>query len=636
MSGIGGILHRDRQHLNLQQITMMSEALAHRGPDGVTSYTSPHAGLIHCMLHNTPESLFESLPGKSENDHFVITWHGRIDNRQELKDRTGWKLPLDETTDSDLILAAFQKWKSACVHHLLGDFALAILDISKNSLFCARDHMGIKPFYYLLTDSVFAFSSEIKGLFHIPEFDPAPNEIRIADYLTCIITENSSTFYKNILRLPPGHTLEVTPEKSTCQMYWQPHPVPTSCRNGSEYQEQFYSIFNEAVQCRMRSTHPVGSLLSGGLDSSSIVCMAAGPLKKHLHGSLHTCSGVFDTVTECDERHYFQAILKTHTLVSHSIIADQINPGPAYDAAFARHDEPFSAPHFFMPDALLKAAGKTGVRTLLDGHDGDSAVSYGLGLFHELFVHGQWISLLREFLAIQNEPTLSQGAKFFMRLGIHSLFNTLPPFLQNRYYSRQIAENIRHLNTAFILKSNLKEHLLTPRLTPPRFSQREQHCHLRNISSPLQPVALEFMDLQSVSHGIESRYPFFDPRLISFCLALPARQKFSHGYNRHIVRASLSSLLPEIIKRRKSKTDFSPNLRHLFSTTANSWLRFHIDRFPQDVYYYINKEKLEEIQNSFRQQSSKTSILDMTYLLRCISLADWLANKQGAKHVSTQ
>lgn len=627
MSGIGGIFNRDKMPVAPEQLESIGTTLAHRGPDGISYFRSNQIGLLHCMLHDTPESLFERLPNSTPDKRYHITWHGRIDNREELRHITGWDNPLSYTSDSDLILAAYKKWGKDCVLHLLGDFAFAIWDTSAQKLFCARDHMGIKPFYYLLTNKFFAFASEIKGLLALPECSDILNKERIADFLTCGATDTQSTFYDNILRLCPGHFLEITADRNICYRYWEPHPTQISYRNSAAYEEQFYEIFANAVRCRLRSSFSVGSLLSGGLDSSSIVCMAAGRQQHYLPGPLHTFSGVFDKINSCDERSYFQSVLDRYKVIPHSLYADQIDPGNSYDQVMKTEDEPFLAPHFFMIWELMVLARKAGVRILLDGHDGDSAVSHGSGLLPELLIHGKWLRLAKECHAMGSSPSVKNAMRFFLRVCKDTILNAISPISPVLFQQRHFSRTLMNLDPIFLAQTNIRERLLLAEANRPKPGQTEFLRHKRTITQPMHSITLEFLERQGMQHNLVGRYPFFAKQLIEFCLALPSKQKFNAGYTRNIVRKSLNTILPESINTRKTKTNFAPNLRHAFSVSGKSWLSFKVDNIHENTYNYVDKNKFFQSYHMFLDNPSKVDLHDLGLMLRVVVFAQWLKNK---------
>ena len=626
MSGIAGIFYRNNRPVQLEQLQAMGAALAHRGPDGINYYCKGSVGFLHCMLHDTPESLFETLPNKTEDENFVITFHGRIDNRQELYDKIGWVKPLSAITDSDLVLGAYRKWRKECVDYLLGDFAFAIWDQVERKLFCARDHMGVKPFYYYKDDNRIIFASQIRGVFALKEILRTINFERVADFLSCGVTDYESSFYEGILRLPPAHFLDVSSTRMIVSRYFEMTPMKSlEGKNSEVLQEQFNEIFTKAVSCRLRSAYRVGSYLSGGLDSSSIVCMAAGKLQKSFPDVLHTFSGVFNTVTICDERDYFYEILKRYEVQSHVLVADELNPDLDFDAALRIEDEPFFAPHSFMMHNLLPMVKHSGVRVMLDGHDGDSAVSYGLGLFPELLLKGHLKKLLSEFRAIGNPNNRELAKRVFRTLrDILRAHQSFPQF--HRELENYIGKTAKMLKPDFFLHSKVEVRLRKHFKSKARPGQNEQTQHLKNICKPLHTQMLEFMERQSVHQQIILRFPYFDIRLIQFCLGLPAQEKFHDGYNRLIVRNSLIKILPDKIRLRKSKTNFFPNISYSIRSLEKQWLSFIVDTIGNSSYNFLIEQCYVKDLYSIRGVNSKSieNVNKIDDLIKIFVFCKWL------------
>jgi len=302
MSAIAGVYLFNGDSVDEKDLKRMNDSMPHRGPDGSGLWHDGSVGLAHQMLWTTPESLHEKLP--FEADKLVITSDSRIDNREELLPELGLS---EEVSDSEVILKAYGRWGRKCVDRLLGDFAFVIWDKSKEELFCARDHMGVKPFYYCYqADKSFTFATEIKALFAwgVPR---EINEAKIGDRFERITNDQEITSYRMILRLPPANFLIIAIDGLCKKRYWDLDPEH-EIRFGSDeaYSIAFREIFTKAVTCRLRSVFPVGSMLSGGLDSSSIVCVSRKLLpRKH---PLKTFSIIFDTIKECDERQYIDSV----------------------------------------------------------------------------------------------------------------------------------------------------------------------------------------------------------------------------------------------------------------------------------------------------------------------------------------
>src|SRR2546427_256925 len=308
VTGIAGLWRRDGRPGEPAELDGMLARVAHRGPDGTGAWREGPVALGHGMLHTTPESLREQQPLVGTRGDLVLVADARIDNRGELCSL----LPApSDATDAELILAAYERWGEHCPEHLLGDFAFAMWDGRTQRLFCARDHFGVKPLYYHHRPSrLFAFASEIKGLLALPDVPRRLNETRVADYLVPLLEDKVITFYEEIVRLPPAHRMVVSRDGVLIEQYWALDPErEIRMKSDAEYAEAFREIFTEAVRCRLRSAFPVGSMLSGGLDSSSIACVARELLAEDGGGKLHTFSAIFPDVPECDEREYIDAVV---------------------------------------------------------------------------------------------------------------------------------------------------------------------------------------------------------------------------------------------------------------------------------------------------------------------------------------
>ena len=229
MSGVAGVYFLDGRPVDRGLLERMTDSITHRGPDGVGIWNSGPVGLGHRMLWTTPESLHEQLPLEDKTAKIVLTADARIDNRDELM--AVLDLPRNterEISDGELILSAYEKWGEQCPEKLVGDFAFAIWDERKQRLFLARDHFGVKPLYYYRSDRVFVFASEIKALLCLPEVPRRLNEARVADYLTVMMEDKTVTFYREIFRLPAGHSMTVSREGAPARPYWALDPCARS------------------------------------------------------------------------------------------------------------------------------------------------------------------------------------------------------------------------------------------------------------------------------------------------------------------------------------------------------------------------------------------------------------------------
>jgi asparagine synthase (glutamine-hydrolysing) len=601
----------------------MVESVAHRGPDRGDVWSEGPVGFGHRMLWTTPESLHDRLPLVNKTGDLILTADARIDNRDELiaaLDATGRRR--EEITDSELILAAYERWGERCPERLLGDFAFAIWDRRRKALFCARDHMGVKPLYYHRSDRAFVFASEIKGILCVPEVPHRLNEVRVADYLVPTLEDKEITFYQGILRLPPAHRMIVDRDEVRIEPYWSLDPYrKVRYSSDVEYAEAFREIFTEAVRCRLRCAFPVGSLLSGGLDSSAIVCTARKLLPPDYR--LRTFSVIFDEMPQCDERPFIDAVLAGGGLEPHYVHGDRLSPLADLDRVFHHQDEAFFAPNLFMTWAVHGAAHQQDIRVLLDGQDGDSTVSHGLAYLPELARKGRWITLAAEvngltgFLGcspktilrrlvigpLAPEPVRQAWRKLHGRKG--------SPWADNTIVSSDFARRIGLADRFQALGAKDRSRLA-------RTSREE---HRRNLTTGVVPFALEGLDRIATAFSIESRYPFFDKRLVEFCLALPPEQKLNQGWTRAVLRRAMTNILPTKVQWRENKANLSPNFNRSLLAFERELLEEVILNDPQAIEEYVNVPALRE---TYHRYASWGMDSDAMHVWRAITLAIWL------------
>ena len=279
MSGIAGILNLNGAPVDPHQLRKMADAMAYRSRDGQKIWHDGSIGLVHCHFWTTPEEVGEEQPVGSLDGRHWITADARIDNRDELiplltaKGHLTKKIP----TDAEVTLAAYQCWGEHCARHLVGDFAIAIWDAPARRLFMARDVIGLRQLYYALVDGVLYFGTAIGAVVAALPRAPSLNRRVIEDYLRGRYSSwICQTVYEEILRLPPAHSLIAKGNGlSAPRLYYvfgsQP---PPDCKTDQEWMEAFRALLDEAVRSRLRSNMPVGILVSGGLDSSAIACVA--------------------------------------------------------------------------------------------------------------------------------------------------------------------------------------------------------------------------------------------------------------------------------------------------------------------------------------------------------------------------
>lgn len=535
----------------------MSDRIAYRGLDGQSVWCNGSVGFGHLMLRTTPESLHERLP-RVLDGLLTITADARIDNRDELIAALGITSPKD-VADSDLIVLAYQRWGTRCPEHLIGDFAFAIWDEQERRLFCARDHMGVKPFFYYLSDSTFAFASEIKALLTLDEVPRRVNEVEVADYLVDWLHDTKLTFFDEIFRLCPGHCMEIGPNHVAMTQYWHLDPSFTlELDSDEEYARRFRDLFTEAVRCRLRSAFPIASELSGGLDSSAVTCVCRELAVLNLKGPLDTFSVVFGEDPVSDEREFIAAINAQGNIRSHEISGYDLIDADDVAHILSHADEPIVYQNYLMQWATCRAAAQMGVRTLLDGLDGDMTVWHGGYRLSELLGAGRPMTMLREARMFAQrmesplrgivytravEPLLPMA----LRKAIAWTLGDRAPWYGNLGIDLDFANRLGEKRRVKALES---QYLKAER------SVRTQH--FRELNALGSSYSFELRDLIAAAFGVEMRHPFSDKRLVEFCLALPATQIFQAGFTRMIMRRALKDVLPPAVLCRQKKASLSP------------------------------------------------------------------------------
>ena len=588
----------------------MIATLAHRGPDGCDMWHAGPVGLGHCALHTTPEAAEAEQPLADHSGRFVLTADARIDNRAELVSALDWAdRPMASISDAELILGAYKKWGQECPEHLLGTFAFALWDDCDQHLFCARDRLGVRPFYYHRSaDGTFAFGTEIKALLFLDVVPNEINEVRIADFLAKTSTDTETTFYRDILRLPPAHILRIDRRGSMqLRRYWTLDPQrETHLPNDEAYEQRFLELFTDAVRDRLRTNAPVGIMLSGGLDSSSVACVARDLLAQEGQLPLNTFSGVFPDLPPeereiADESEYLDALEAQGGFKMHRIALDKVSPLQNIESVIWHLDRPPFICNVYLRDTLFRRARNEGIRVFLDGTEGDVTVSYGVAYLAELLLDRKWKKLETEMsaLATRHGSTVSRlfnarlapfmnmqaqqnpwgfltqdlgrmsqlsGQSRARLLWHHALRPRMSqPVLKfiDRLRGRDRADKPRFpiISRDLLERTRFPERLADqrPDFNPQSFSARYKHWSSLHHDAGSIAVILEEVSHLAAMRGGEHAHPFYDVRLIEYCLSLPPEQKLQQGWTRSILRRAMEDILPTKIQQRTSKADLSPN-----------------------------------------------------------------------------
>jgi asparagine synthase (glutamine-hydrolysing) len=610
----------------------MSGAMVHRGTATAREWSGEALALGMRSLPTTPESRREQQPVALDEDRYVIVADARIDNRESLLATLGTdRQQASSMTDAELILTCYRRWGSECVARLLGDYALAIWDASRQTMLCARDHFGVRPLYYFYRPGeVFAFASEIPALLSHEAVSKEINELEVARHLGLPLeTDLGATYYSSIRKLPPSHVLTISIGGGLSEKrYWQLDPLrEVTYETDDEYAGALRSAFVEAVRCRTRSATPVASMLSGGIDSSAITVVAARLLEQEDRGPLHTLSAVYPQIPESDESRYIQEVLKRCKTASYQMEGDSLSPIAEIDRMNAIVGGATWGPNLYLNWHLYGASAERGARVVLDGYDGDITLSHGKGYLLELATAGRWLKLGREAVPYSHRsgtaaiPAYAGLVDFGLR---HRHGNSLALRLARRLvrrdressWSRSASSRNRTVNEEFASR-------FTDRIseTPePGFTER--HYHWRSLNRQMLLETLGWIEALGAGRGVEVRFPFFDVRLVELCLAFPGPQKLRSGWTRYGFRRAMEGILPTAIQWRQAKTDLRAGWNHAYRRHAGHRIESLLNAENSLAERYLDFKGLRALYGEY--MASRLGAPEESALWRALSLALWL------------
>lgn len=611
MCGITGIVNLNNQPVDTGLLSRMTSTLKHRGPDseGYLLVNTREGNYNLFGGQDTPDAVWASQypfspkhrissdsppspdfnlafghrrlaiidlspagqqPMCNQDRTLWIIYNGEIYNYRELRGELKEKgYRFITNTDTEVILYAYQEWGHNCLSKFNGMWAFALWDARKAELFCSRDRFGVKPFYYFFDGTTFAFASEIKALLLCPFITRKTNDRTIYHYLSLGVSEGQGeTFFEHIRQLEPGYYAVLRKNGLELKRY---HTLAYNPQLGNyneallqRYSHEFLELLQDAVRIRLRSDVPVGSCLSGGLDSSTIVCIINQFLvEKGLDEN--TIGEHQKTFSSCyehgafDERQYIKEITAVTNTDAHYVFPSGERLWEELDNLIWHQEEPFGSTSIYAQWNVMRLAQQNNVKVLLDGQGGDEMLggyhSYFNSYIADLFLHGRWISCLKEANILLNEKV---APIYIFSSLLLPLYNRIPTSLR-----------------IFLRRKLLKTRSIS--LINRSFGKQYQHDSVRKLETNLQRALwqsetgyglrelLRYEDKNSMAFSIETRTPFIDYRLVEFVFSLPACYKIHHGWTKYLLRTGTRSLLPEKIRWRKDKMGFP--------TPEKTWLQ---------------------------------------------------------------
>ena len=532
MCGIAGQFVLNGGEADADLVCAMAKRLAHRGPDGEGTCFSGPIGLAHRRLAIVDLSDEGLQPMANEDGSLWIVFNGEVYNHPELREELqalGHRFVT--ATDTEVILHAYEEWGRACLHRFNGMWAFAIWDERRRELFCARDRLGVKPFYYTLTGGSFLFASEIKALLAHPAVGTRPNDQMLATFLAWGVADHTGeTMYDEVFQLQPAHTLVVSEEGAgEPERYWN-LTMNAAPRGGDDdaAARGLRDLLTDAVRLRLRSAVPVGTCLSGGIDSSTITALIDELLRTERPGSVgeqqKTFSVCFDDPAFDESRHIDTMVEAT------GVVNRRVTPGTEtlwedIGRLLYMQDEPFASLSIYAQYCVMRLASDE-VKVVLDGQGADEQlggyIAYLMPYVRGLLRRGHILAALREVFG---------GARhhrsFFLWAARQSLV-------------RSERRGLLRVDAPAVL----------------RYSGSLDEVLAREITASNLPLLLHWEDRNSMAFSIEARVPFLDYRVVEFLAALPLDQKIRGGVTKYVLRQAIRGLVPDAIRCRMDKMGF--------------------------------------------------------------------------------
>lgn len=557
MCGIAGIIRFTGPKVDKRELKKMTDKIAHRGPDGEGQWVddSGKVGFGHRRLSILDLSDSGSQP-MHYRERYTIVFNGEIYNYIEIKNNLrsrGYSFTND--TDTEVIMAAYDAKGKACLTDFDGMFAFALYDNQKRELFCARDRFGEKPFYYYKNGEDFIFGSEIKTIWAqgVPK---VLNEMAVYNYIVSnkpIGEGEMDTFYKNIHQLKPSHSMTISIDnlKINQECYWHLSTIQKSI-DINDAIDQFQSLFSQSINRRLRSDVPVGSSLSGGLDSSMVV----GYMSRNSNIKQNTFSAAFPGF-ERDESRYQKMMVSTIN-TNHHVTSPDVEQNMAnLDKILYHQEEPFGSMSIAIQYEVFKMARANNVTVLLDGQGADEILAgypyFTFSYLRELAKKGK----IGKAIKIINQAADKQAKSKWYFLG-GAISNMVPQAIVNRYKSADQGTAKGLLNPDFAKK--FKDFSVSDLEIFKSLNMALDH---RTNTYGLQEL-LRFCDRNAMAHGVEVRLPFLNHKLVEFVFSLPSELKIHEGWTKWIARKAAQLYVPEEIIWRKEKVAYESPDNYLF------------------------------------------------------------------------
>jgi asparagine synthase (glutamine-hydrolysing) len=568
MCGIAGIIQVNPSTYTKEHLQKMTDALAHRGPDGEGLWQNEAGNILfghrrlsiidlsaagHQPLHLNPCP--SSQGGEGGRYRYTIIHNGEIYNYIELKEELQKKgYSFHSQTDTEVIAAAYDCWKDHCVDHFDGMFAFAIWDEKEKELFAARDRFGEKPFFYFYDGQHFLFASEMKALW-AAGVEKTPNQKMLFNFITIGYVDNPArpeeTFYENIYKLPPASLLKFSSIyfQYSVQQYWDIDlSVQQKNITAPAALEQFGHLFNTSIKRRLRSDVGIGSSLSGGLDSSSITAIAH---ELQADSNSHTCFTAVFPGFEKDELAFSRQIAGKFNLQHYTVDVTGKEMLSDWEKLCYHQEEPFGSASIYAQYKVFELAKQHSIKVLLDGQGADETLAgyhkYYKWYWQELFRNRK----LYKSKELKAAKQIGITESFTYKNMIAAYFPAFASVVMERHYL------LKAIRQEDLTKDFVQQQSKEAYYTPPEHFDLNGVLYFNTCTHGLQEL-LRYSDRNSMAHGREVRLPYLSHELVEFIFSLPADFKIRQGWTKWLLRESLKNKLPDSITWRRDKVGFEP------------------------------------------------------------------------------
>ena len=622
MCGIVGVIAAKNQ-LPLAVLNDMRDRLSHRGPDGADSWIGEAGrgviGLAHRRLSIIDLSAAAGQPMFSADGRLVIVYNGEIYNFVELRrELESHGVVFRTRSDTEVLLAAYAQWGDLCLSRLNGMFALLIWDTQARHLFVARDRFGEKPLFIArLPGGGIALASEMKALFAHPDIFATADERVVSSYAAGQYYEDGeATLFEGITRFPPAHAM-VVDAHGVIKRQWR-YWTPDYCAIRHDYEpieaaETFRGLLERSIAMRLRADVPIGTSLSGGLDSSSLVCLLSRLRGESISAAQNTFSARFDGDPTISEGPYIDLAANRAAVNAYSVAPDPDRLIEESERIHWHQEEPFLSASIYLQWCVARLAREHQTTVLIDGQGADELLA-GYQFYYrsyqlDLIDRGQYAELLRETIVFN-----------------HRLWRASKRYADaRRRFDRRIGMSWRRLAAACVRVPAVTGGPYTVGVPPVAASLRLR----RQIAEALQynslPTLLRYADRNSMAFGRETRLPFLDYDLVDWCISLPDRALVRDGWQKHILRMATQDVVPDAIRWRADKVGYAAPL--------DVWLRGPLKDWAYEELFHgligdvpgYDRNALQRMWSQHQQSHAQNS----WPLWRWISLNQWLRLFKG-------